>query len=323
MKTLLYSIAALLLLASCSSTKSGYIIFDQPSDELIVKDKIKAFTFLKPGASIVLRTDTEIETDVITKETLNPIYTAIEKEFTRADYTVRDRKLFQKVFDEYERSEGSITDYSVLKEAMKTDLILEVITTADPAAYVSNRYKDKKGEQKTWKHGVFAEEGYTFECRLIMVETNDVVGVFSFQTPPIGDGTYVKMNKDGEYYSPKVKNKEAVSYTDATTIRNYLADDTRKMVAAVTADADIIGEWKVGSTTSFVFMPDNQVSIIKKGKVSPGTYSITHAGNSFVINLMIGDQLHRLSLRAHTESSMTLYHTDKGRQMRLVRGSKA
>ncbi|WP_304231889.1 hypothetical protein [Jiulongibacter sediminis] len=144
------------------------------------------------------------ESDDLTKVEYSQtdIYNTIEKELSRANFIVRDRKLFEKVLEQ------NIGDYKSLREATQTELILELVSFVSEE-YKTNKYLDDTGKEKVATDREFSRNGYKVEFKLIKVLENDVVGSYTFHYAPCVDGCVfgsseeLSLFKDSNSEAPK------------------------------------------------------------------------------------------------------------------------
>jgi hypothetical protein len=213
--TALFFLASSFFLFSCSSTKIGMVSFTPAEDDIIVRPIMKSFIAKNPSPKIVLRTNLEKGVKILTEEDANPIYNAIEKELARADFQVRDRKIFANILE----SNPSIKQYSDLKDLTDTDVILEITKKISTVGYKTNVYTNARKKEKIWKHGVVETTGILFECKFILVGTNEVAAIFAFNYVDCENGCKYSMSKDGK--ASKIEQKA----NKKTKIQTYKKDD--------------------------------------------------------------------------------------------------
>jgi hypothetical protein len=106
-------------------------------------------------------------------------YNLIEKELVRAGFTVRDRGLLEEVL----RSTQNL-DYRIIQDKIGAQLILEIVSI-EPRQYDTDQYASAKGgETGRLQKGVFAIGGWLFECKVILVNTGEVGGMYTFYMAP-------------------------------------------------------------------------------------------------------------------------------------------
>ena len=111
----------------------------------------------------------------------NQGYNLIERELVRAGFVVRDRALLEAVL----RSNQDL-DYSLIGEKIDAQLILE-ISGIFPFSYGNDQYQrvDTPGETYRLLNGAeFTLDGWQFEVRTILVESGEVVGIYTIHVPP-------------------------------------------------------------------------------------------------------------------------------------------
>jgi hypothetical protein len=200
----------LALLASAGPKKivykytSGTVKLSEKKDEIFTKPFLAQYVQTTKNLSVVLRVPGTL-TKLLDESRFasNSIYNTAEKEFAKANFTVRDRGLFQQVL------ENTSVDYSKIKELTGTDLIIELVSY-EKLKYPVLRYSDQAGNEKATAPG-FIITGAKAEFKIISVKENDFVGSYVFYSTPCTDGCSYKFNQFGtpsentDYFSTTVQ----------------------------------------------------------------------------------------------------------------------
>jgi hypothetical protein len=189
------------ILQSCTTSKDMVKFSSKPKD-VYTNSNLKTFLRANPEANIVLRIPNSSE-DVTTKnsadkviatnqnQTMDIYYNAIEKEFLKGGFSVRDRGLFNEVLKKMERDAKENINYSQIKDLTNTDLIVEVIKINPAVPYVTNKtYKEiKKGKVAEYtSYREYKKYGASAEFKIIMVKNNEMAGTYTFNYAPCTDG---------------------------------------------------------------------------------------------------------------------------------------
>ena len=178
----LFLIFFILLGSAVQSKVAGKVYFNGRNDDLYSKKSLTELTKSNKSISIVVRD--LISSSVRTISGTNPssnLIAKLESTFTKNNFTVRDRALFEKSLN----SSGT-TDYSKIKELTNTDLILEVVGISN-YPYVTNQYKSKNGQDKVARNQL-SYNGTKLELRIIKIKDNDIVGTYTFYNTPCVNG---------------------------------------------------------------------------------------------------------------------------------------
>lgn len=180
-------IIAFAALASCSPV-TKIIKYPTREKEIIANKNLTGFFNTNKSPNIVLRvpnTSDKATSNTSTSTDNNILYNAIEKEFLRQGYSVRDRGLFNEIINK----SGS-TDYSKIKDLTNTDLILEVVNIDPKVVYSTNKItligKKKNTEQIGYVD--YKRYGASVEFRLIMVKNNEIAGSYKYNYKPCREG---------------------------------------------------------------------------------------------------------------------------------------
>jgi len=187
---------------SCS-TPDKLVKFTPKPRDIYTNENLKTFLRSNSQPNIVLRVPNAYE-DVTTKSTNDKViavsqeneamdiyYNAIEKEFLRAGFSVRDRGLFNEVLKKMSRDNTENINYSQIKDLTNTDLIVEVIKINPAVQYITNKaYSvDKKGRTKEYTSSKqYKKYGASAEFKIILVKNNEMAGTYTFNYTPCIDG---------------------------------------------------------------------------------------------------------------------------------------
>lgn len=182
MKKITFSLVLLLSFSSC--LQRGYIKFNSLDDEKIATKTIKKFLKENPNPSIVLKAPYS-ENKSTSSDRNAYIYNAIEKELLMANFNVKDRGLFNEVIHKSKE-----VDYKNIKELTNTDLLLELVQQSRKVEFKTNKYFNKKGEEKVFKDKEFTLYGAVIEFKLTIIETNQFAGSYTFYWSPCTELDY-------------------------------------------------------------------------------------------------------------------------------------
>lgn len=171
-------------MVSCAARTSlkRTVKFSPKQDEITTTPSLKNYLANNPQPKIVLRTGSRMNSDNITEKENNIfLYNAIESEFLKSGFIVRDRQLFEKIVANSENN----NNYGNLQEKSDTDLIIEITDLDRSIKYSTNTYYDSNGEKQT--SSVLEQEifyGATIEFKVIMINTNEFAGLYKFNYVP-------------------------------------------------------------------------------------------------------------------------------------------
>lgn len=205
-------------LLSCSPNAIGTITFTPPEDEIIVRSTMKEFMASHPSPKIVLRSTLDKEKLSFSEEEVSAICNAIEKELTKGDFQVKDRKT------------------TSLKDSATVDLILDVVKKNATVDYKTNVYTSKSKKEKVWKYGVVEATGILFECKFIIASTNDVAAIFEFNYVDCMNGCKYELNQDGrasKYQAKADKKAKINSLQKNNPMEIFMRESTKKMLANI------------------------------------------------------------------------------------------
>lgn len=173
----IFLLISLILFTNCQTTKS--IRFSQKENEIVTNQNLKTFLANTKNPKIVLRVPyTSKEVTENDKNTY--LYNAIEHEFLKNGFIVRDRQLFNQIIA---NSENNL-NYEVLKQKSDTELIIELSQLRDDIIYETNQYYDGNNKIKVEKDIFHKKAGAMVEFKVIIVKNNEYAGVYKFHYSP-------------------------------------------------------------------------------------------------------------------------------------------
>jgi hypothetical protein len=226
MRHLLFALAATVIIASCTSS-TKIIKYPKKADEIYANDNLKQFLKNNGSPKIVLRvpnTADKATSNTATSKDNNILYNAIEKEFLKSGFSVRDRGLFNEIIDK-----SSSTDYSKIKDLTDTDLILEVVNIDPAVIYSTNKVTvmTKKKQTEEIQKIDYKRYGASVEYRLIIVRNNEIAGTYKYNYQPCPDGCGVSSFTFSSKRSKQVVLKETVS---VNTLEEFIKRSTQDLI---------------------------------------------------------------------------------------------
>lgn len=212
-KLLLIVVLACLFAGCASGTK--VVKFPKKLDDIYANNHLKAFFNTNKSPNIVLRvpnSDDRATSNTNASPNNNVLYNAIEKEFLKQGFSVRDRGLFNEIINK-----SASTEYSKIKELTNTDLILEVVNIDPKVVYSTNKITVVKKKKSTEKVGYtdYKKYGASAEFRLILVNTNEIAGTYKYNYQPCPGGCALTVFKfSGKRNSKMVELRESVSVNE-------------------------------------------------------------------------------------------------------------
>ncbi len=155
-----------------------------PSPDVVTRPALADYIRATPSPTIVLRVPTPQgqvaqEQRQQGNETLDQIYNLLEKELVKANFAVRDRGLLDAIV----RS-GQNLDYPLILARTNAELILEIVSIK-PHDYNTPEYvladTQTRGALTT---GTFPIQGWRFECKVTLVSTGEIGGMYTIDVAP-------------------------------------------------------------------------------------------------------------------------------------------
>jgi len=233
MKKITLILVLLLTLSSC--LRRGYIKFNSLDDEQIATTAIKTFLKENPNPSIVLKAPYS-ESKSTSSDRNAYIYNAIEKELLIANFDVKDRGLFNEVIQK-----STEVNYKDIKELTNTDLLLELVQESRKVEFKTNKYFNKKGEEKVFKDNNYTLYGAVIEFKLTIIETNQFAGSYTFYWSPCTELNYkcdceVAYKFGGARTYPSLsfckdeKDNSGYEYVSESTMTNFVRAGIKRMI---------------------------------------------------------------------------------------------
>jgi hypothetical protein len=159
-----------------------------PRPDLITQPSLRAFLRSSSDRSIVLRVPND-QRGVTQQSNLDETSAAIEKELVRAGFTVRDRKLLNQVTDS-----GRNLDYPTMLAITKAQLMLDIVSIK-PRRYDTPNYVRADNHRAGTARTPFHLLGWQFECKVILVGSGEIGGIYTVDVPPRGAEFLLNGNK--------------------------------------------------------------------------------------------------------------------------------
>jgi hypothetical protein len=176
--------AALLSLAAAVIITGGcamHVVVDPsiPRPDSVTRPALAAYMRSTPSPTIVLRVPAP-QSQVAQAQSqqgnaaIDQVYNLIEKELVKANFAVRDRGLLDAIV----RS-GQNLDYPLILQRTDAQLILEIISIQS-REFNSSEYAraDRKGKG-TLSNGSFPIQGWQFDCKVTLVRTGEIGGIYT------------------------------------------------------------------------------------------------------------------------------------------------
>lgn len=152
------------------------------------------------------------------------LYNEMEKQLLKSGFTVRDRKLFNEVFNK-----SNVQDYRQIREFTDTDIILEVLDITPDIVYSTHQvtlaYKRK---QKFETQDIeYLKYGAQVNYRIILVNRNDIAAQFQFHYKPCAAGCDLESFTISRKNEHQTELKEIVSPEE---MKNFVAQSIKEML---------------------------------------------------------------------------------------------
>lgn len=224
----IFSIIVLGCIFISCGTSSKIINYSKKPDDIFVNNNLRKFLKENPSPKIVLRvpnSDDKATSNTSTSKDNNLLYNAIEKEFLKGGFSVRDRGLFNEIINKT----GS-TDYSKIQDLTNTDLILEVVNIDPAIIYTTNKVTlvSKKRKSEQIQEIDYKRYGASVEYRLIIVKNNEIAGTYKYNYKPCPDGCEISSFSFSNKRSKEISLKETVSVNALEEFIKYSTQDLIK-----------------------------------------------------------------------------------------------
>ena len=209
----------------------GQAKFDPKSDDLFAKESLKELIKKNKNTTIVVRNLALNYNGVSISggDASSSLINILEKVFTKNEFIVRDRALFEKSFNQ-----SGATDYSKMKDLTDTDLILELVGISN-IPYVTNTYYSKGRVKKIpTLNDPLNYSGIKIELKIIKVKENNIVGTYTFYDTPCKDGCNVyKYVKQYYAYDPTIFHGAYNLSYDGTKWEVFTEQVAKKLIASM------------------------------------------------------------------------------------------
>ncbi|MBX2924971.1 MAG: hypothetical protein KF746_22410 [Chitinophagaceae bacterium] len=193
--------------------------YKKPADEMQFDKSLSDFVKETPSPKIVLRIEKELDK----YEYIN-IYNYIEKALMKNGFIVRDRKLFNEIFNR-----SAITNYTQISSFTDTDLILEITGINPAVSYETNAVilAYPKKQKTKFQNIQYRKYGANISYKLILVGANTLGGIVQHHYAPCPEGC------DTESYTfKKKKDKETTigNAVSAEELEEFITISINKML---------------------------------------------------------------------------------------------
>lgn len=217
------------LLLSCSSGRK-IIKYPTVPDETYANPNLRKFFKENSNPNIVLRVpnnNDKATSNTSTNKNNDILYSAIEKELLRENFSVRDRGLFNELL-----SKSQTSDYSKIKELTNTDIILEVVNIDPAILYSTNKVTVVGTKKETEQIGNvdYRQKGASVEYKVILVKNNEIAGTYKYNYKPCPNGCELTTFRfTGKNSNKKVELKETV---EINTMEDFLKHTTQQLISS-------------------------------------------------------------------------------------------
>jgi len=216
-------------LASCSSTTKT-IRFAQAEDEIIKTDPLKQFLENEKNPKVVLRVN-EGSYSITEDENNDYLYNSIESKLLSSGFIVRDRQLFNQIVGNKENS----IDYEKLKNQSDTDIIIELTKLDSRVLYKTEIFEDNKGKKWETKGLEYRKYGAVVEFKIILINSNELGGVYRFNYTPCLDGCLItngfQSNTNSSYEKKKTDiTDNNIAGLEKDVFEEFIKDATNRLV---------------------------------------------------------------------------------------------
>lgn len=207
----------------------GYVKFDAHEPEIVQTDRLKEFMKNNESPKIVLRVPNP-ELIATGTENNDPIHNAIENEFIKAGYRVRDRALFEEILSSSEIK----TNYEDISRKTDTDLILELQKLDTDVNYETNKYYTYDGKERVFPENNFLRApGAEVRFKLVLIKENELAGSFIFHYAPCPNGCDVVVSMSDVLYKFEEGTYENYPYqsVEINTLEEFIKSATRDLIS--------------------------------------------------------------------------------------------
>jgi hypothetical protein len=218
------------MMFGCSSTK--ILKFSQKPNEVTTTESLKSFLANNKSPKVVLRTD-KTSSNLTDNQSNDYLYSVIENQLLASGFIVRDRQLFNQVIANNDNN----IDYKKLKDKSDTELIIELTKLEGDIEYETNKYYNKKDQEKVEKSVTHKRAGAVVEFKIVLFELNDLAGIYKFHYTPCVDGCIIEVSdKDKKKAQKRKKNQkpegfEVVFGIEDNVMEEFLKSATKRLVS--------------------------------------------------------------------------------------------
>jgi hypothetical protein len=209
----------------------GQAKFEAKKDDLFAKESLRKLIKNNRNTTIVVRNlvGSYSALKVSGGDPGNSLINILEKVFTKNDFIVRDRALFEKSFNQ-----SGATDYSKMKDLTDTDLILELVEISNVPYVTNSYYKNGRLIKLPSLQTPLSYNGTKIELKIIKVKENDIVGTYTFYDTPCSDGCNVyKYLKQYYAYDPTNYQQAYALSFDETRWEVFTENVAKKLIASM------------------------------------------------------------------------------------------
>lgn len=212
---------------SCSTTKT--LKFTPKKDEVFSNENLTSFLNENKNPKVVLRVTTT-SNNLTDKEDNSYIYNAIENELLSSGFIVRDRQLFNQIVE----NDKNNADYSSLMRKSDTDLIIELTKIDSKILFETNKYYDKKNNEKVEPLGSYKRYGASVEFKVILIENNEFAGRYKFNYTPCTEGCVISLSpKDLSKINKMMKKSDVTPFEGVgkDVLEDFIKNATQRLVS--------------------------------------------------------------------------------------------
>lgn len=206
------------------------ISYHKKGNDIYINNRLKHFVKENPSPKIVLRVlPTPANAAASGYSAYNLLYSTMEKALLKEGFIVRDRMLFNAVFDK-----NTGTSYGAIQNNTDTDIIMEVlnidtavINTTDTLLLAYHKKQQKKVQSLPYR-----AYGAVIEYRLIMMKENDITAALTYYYTPCVDGCDVSTFTIAEHKAKQHVLKKSFSADNLTAFIQHSIKDISTQLRA-------------------------------------------------------------------------------------------
>lgn len=188
-----YLLPCLIIMSLLSSCSRGRWLYETTVDSIKKNDSLKAYIASTKKKKIVLRLPSNPK-EITQTELRDRLISYLEELLLQENIIVRDRSLLLKI------SEGGIFSYTELGKRIDTDIFIEIVNfNPNTECARGAHWINEDTGQKTFYPDMI-QYCATLECKIILVRTGEVGGMFRFnEFYPNAENNMVYNNATGIY----------------------------------------------------------------------------------------------------------------------------